>query len=44
MTKDELEEHENAYFENWMKETRAKYDASHGRCLFESNLEVWRQL
>ncbi|ORY97811.1 hypothetical protein BCR43DRAFT_523924 [Syncephalastrum racemosum] len=44
MTKEELEEHESTYFENWMNETRAKYDATHERCLFESNLEVWRQL
>lgn len=44
MTREQLEESENNYFQSWIKETYGKFQDRDKLSFFEHNLEVWRQL
>lgn len=47
MTREELDEQETKYFQEWMLSVEDKYGSADGESqlsLYERNLEVWRQL
>lgn len=47
MTREELDEQETKYFQEWMLSVEDKYGSEDGESqlsLYERNLEVWRQL